>query len=131
MNAKTPFAVLAICMILILFTAGCTTATESEKELSKITNFEHTVSPPEKHYRADDTCYYESLVDIRNNAQKDEKNVIVRCNLINVKTGEISDTVTQYFEVINAGDHKAFTVKLNGDCDSDYSIEIEISEDKS
>lgn len=107
--------------------SGCTT-TQSDESASQ-TSFTKTVSLLEKHYKSDGSCYYTSTIDIKNTGKDDAKNVMVRCNLKESDSGSIADTKSEFFEVIDAGDHKVFTVNLDGDCDTLYGIGVDITED--
>ena len=118
--------VIALIIISSVCFAGCTT---SQSVDSTTHDFAQTVSIPEQHYSPDGSCYYTSLIDIKNTGKGPALNVMVRCSLKDASTGEIADTESKFFEVIDEDDHKAFSVSLNGECDRNYAISVDISED--
>lgn len=124
---KATYILTALTVVFAVLFAGCTTSAPIEKSTTH--NFGQTVSLPEQHYSPDGSCYYTSLIDITNTGFGPAQNVMLRCSLKDAATGKVSDTESQFFEVIDEGDHKAFSVSLEGDCDRNYAIGVDISED--
>lgn len=129
MSAKTGIIIIFTIALLFMLTAasGCTTGTDSESESGIYSqSFSSTITLPQQHYRPDGTCYWVSDIMVTNNGLKDEKSVVVRCSLKETDTGTVSDTETRYFELFPAGENKGFTVELNGDCNKNYGVGVEI-----
>ena len=123
---KTVIVSITILLIAVAF-AGCTAA-QPQSDASA-GSFTKTASLPIKHFNPDGTCYYTTTVDVRNTDSAAAKNVMVRCSLKDSGTGNIADTKSQFFEVIDAGDHKAFTVNLDGECNIAYEISVDVTKD--
>ncbi|MBN2735122.1 MAG: hypothetical protein JXQ82_09745 [Methanomicrobiaceae archaeon] len=123
---KMPHIMLALIIISAILISGCTT-TQSGQTGSR--SFEQTISLPEQHYRPDGSCYYTSLIDVKNSGQGPAMNVMIRCALKDPVTGDTVDSESRFFEVIDEGDHKAFTVSLDGECNMNYAIGVDVTED--
>ncbi|MBP2132180.1 hypothetical protein J2128_000101 [Methanomicrobium sp. W14] len=130
MSTKNAIYIIAAVTVLLFaaFCAGCSSDSTTEKSISTH-GFEKTASSLERHYTTDGSCYYVSQVEVKNAGTGNAKNVMVRCNLIDRNSGETADTDSHFFEVIDEGDYKLFTAKLNGECGKEYNLDIDISED--
>jgi len=112
------------------FNTGSTQSSQSGASAYGYGDLTSATSQLVQHYRSDSTCYYRAdTVDIINNGAEDAQNVVVRCNLVDPATGKLLDTTSRYFEVIQAGDHQAFEVELNGECGKTYELEVKISKE--
>lgn len=89
----------------------------------------YTATEPVQHFRSDGSCYRVADVNVINNGATDAENVVIRCNLVDSSTGAVSDTMSRYFEIIESGDHQAFTVELDGACGTGYELKVLISRD--
>lgn len=117
MNIKISLILLIATALSAALVCGCTTSQPASPEQSgDIVNvLEVTASDPVWHTNPDGSCYYVSQIDVLNVGENAAKNVMIRCHLKD-DTGNIVNTNSQYYEVIDAGDHKGFTVTIDGDC---------------
>lgn len=117
MNIKISLILLIAAALSAALVCGCTTSQPASPEQSgDIVNvLEVTASDPVWHTNPDGSCYYVSQIDVLNVGENAAKNVMIRCHLKD-DTGNIVNTNSQYYEVIDAGDHKGFTVTIDGDC---------------
>ncbi len=118
MNIKISLILLIAAALSAALVCGCTTASQpaSPEQSGDIVNvLEVTASDPVWHTNPDGSCYYVSQIDVLNVGENAAKNVMIRCHLKD-DTGNIVNTNSQYYEVIDAGDHKGFTVTIDGDC---------------
>lgn len=125
-----------ITLVALFMSAGCTDFNTGSTQSSQTGTSDSygdltsATSQLVQHYRSDGTCYYRAdTVDIINNGAEDAQNVVVRCNLVDPATGKVLDTMSRYFEVIQAGDHQAFEVELDGECGKTYELEVKISKE--
>ncbi len=123
----------AIVVFLAAAFSGCTDSVKIDSSnsgtVSPSVEFEYTASDPVRHYTPEGGCYYVSDIDVKNKGSVAAENVMVRCSLKTTGSGSISDTKSEFFEVIDAGDHKGFTLKFDGGCDGSYIVEVKITED--
>lgn len=136
---KIHLIIMMLVIAAVILSAGCTgsqgtSGPSGDNDDRKSDDYQERLSysatNPVTHYRSDGSCYWVSDVDVRNDGDEDADNVMVRCNLVDTATNTVSDTKSRYFEVINAGDHAAFTVELDGNCGSNYNLEVIISRDE-
>lgn len=111
-----------VLLILTVFAAalicGCTTSQPAGSSAASgdfVNVLDITSSNPEWHTSPDGSCYYVSQINVKNIGGSPAKNVMVRCYLKD-ESGSTIGSDSRYFEVIDAGDHKAFSVKIDGDC---------------
>ena len=126
---------LAGLLFALFISAGCTdlNSNPAQSEEGKVMSSDnysegltYTATEPVQHYRSGGSCYRVADVNIMNKGATDAQNVVVRCNLIDPSTNSVSDTMSKYYEVIDSGDHKAFTVELDGTCGTTYELEVVI-----
>ncbi len=119
MNTKISLILLIAAALSAALICGCTSTTSqpaSPEQSDDVVNvLEVTSSEPVWQTRPDGSCYYTSQIDVKNVGKNDAKDVMIRCNLMD-EAGNIVNTNSQYYEVIDAGDHKGFTVTIDGDC---------------
>ncbi|MBQ4414630.1 MAG: hypothetical protein II861_00820 [Methanomicrobium sp.] len=112
---SVPILLIAVFAALV---CGCTTSQSAGSSAGTSSGdyiLDITSSDPVWHTNPDGSCYYVSQIDVKNIGVNPAKNVMVRCNL-NDESGNTIGTDSRYFEVIDAGDHKGFTVTIDGDC---------------
>ena len=137
---KIKFFFIACAIVLLVISSGCTgDLNTSLNPLQKPQNtggqdnysggLTYTATIPVQHFRSDGSCYRVSNVDIINSGKTLAENVVIRCNLVDSSTGAVSDTMSRVFEKIEPGDHQAFTVELDGECGTDYTLEVLMSRD--
>ncbi len=124
-NLKISFALLLLTALSAALVCGCTNSqpagTPAVSSGDFVNLLEVVASDPVWHTNPDNSCYYTSQIDVKNIGDKDAKNVMIRCHLKD-QSGKTVGTKSQYYEVIDAGDHKVFSVSIDGDCNGKYTI---------
>ncbi|MBT8507428.1 hypothetical protein AZH53_03160 [Methanomicrobiaceae archaeon CYW5] len=84
-----------------------------------------TVPVFEQHWTAEGTCYWEGRIQVENTGAEDKSDVIIRSSLIDVDTGTKADIKSKTFQKISSHDTLSFIVRLYGECDRNYTIQVE------
>ena len=93
-------------------------------------SFSTTVTAPEKHFRADASCYWVVTGRVTNTGDAPGRNVVIRFMLVDNESGMIRSTETIVIPRFPAGETKIFTIDpFPGDCDWQYRVEIAVTHD--
>ena len=84
-----------------------------------------TVPVFDQHWTAEGTCYWEGRIQVENTGAEDKSDVIIRSSLIDVDTGTKDDIKSKTFQKISGHDTLSFIVRLYGECDRNYTIQVE------
>lgn len=134
-----------VCLIGAAAAAGCTETpggpeapTPEETEPARITyspagpqpSFSATVTAPQKHFRADMSCYWVVTGTVINTGDAPGRNVVIRFMLVDDESDMIRSTETIFVPRFLADETKIFTIDpLPGDCDRQYHAEIAVTHD--
>lgn len=93
-------------------------------------SFLATVTAPEKHFRADMSCYWVVTGTVTNTGDAPGRNVVIRFMLVDDESGMVRSTETILIPRFQAGETKMFTAdQLPGDCGRQYRADIGVTHD--